>query len=722
MIRLRLSFLLLLLISGSCSNENNSGTSNSPFKKLKIIPPESFRDTNRVDIYHGFKIPDPYHWLEDLDSPSSARWTKDQGSLTNKYFGEIGFRKAIQTRLTELWDFERISAPFQIGSDFYLFRNTGLQNQDVLYRINPNDGKLKMVLDPNTFSTDGTAALQKISFSQDGSIMAFQVAENGSAWSTIYLLNVETGRMLADQIEYAKFSNISWYGDGFYYSRFPAPQKDNQIEEQNAFHQVFYHKVGDNQSDDELIFADRASPFRKVLASTTPDERFLLLSVHESTGGNALFFQDLKANPFDFVPVVESFDDHFKVVGNIGNDLLLLTDNNAARNRLIRVQTSRKDPKYWKEILAESEDILQKVLLIDSRLIALYQHDNYSKLKVYNLKGDFEGEVKLPDIGTITDIQGAAKSRSVFFTFSTYTQLPTVYELDLKNLETKVYRKTESPFISNNYETRQVAFKSTDGQRVPMTLLFRKGLKLDGQRPTILIGSMGFEQMLTPRFNPTGLNLLQVLLENGGVGAIVNVRGGTEFGSIWHEAGLKDKKQAAINDYQAAAEYLFTNNYTDPTHLAAYGHGNGGLLVGASLVQRPELFGAAVPSAGLMDMLRYQNFSSGWIWKDEFGLSSNQTDFEYLFAYSPLHNVVPEKYPATMMTVSNKDDLVIPAHSYKFAAELQANQKGEAPVLIRIDSNTGHGAGKPITKVIEEGTDVLTFIFYNLRYSIVYTN
>lgn len=716
-------YLLILfsVIYISCQpNASQNEAEPTVFKKITVLYPEAYRDSTQSDNFHGLQVSDPYQWLEDENSPSTEFWVKSQQSITNKYLEQIPYREAIKNRLESIWNYERTSVPNKKGNYYYIFKNNGLQNQDVLYRMSSLSGNMEEVLNPNTFSTDGTASLGEYSFSKDGSLLAYQISEGGSDWRTIRIKDLESGKILDDKIDWVKFSAISWYQDGFFYSRYPAPEEGNELSGENKFHQVYYHKVGTAQSEDELIFADRVHPQRNIYTTTTGDERFLILSISESTSGNALYFQDLRSGDPSFIPVVEDFNNDFEVIDNIGRQLLVKTNYKAPNQRIVQISTSRPEEAYWEEIIPESEDVLQEAKLLGGKIVAHYIHNASSKAVIYSTNGKQEKEIALPEIGTITQLNGQKNEDEAFFGFTSFTSPETSYSLDMVDLSIAVYKNPKIDFASAEYETKQIWYESYDGQKIPMFVIHKKGLTLDGSNPTLLYGYGGFNISVLPQFNRTRINLFPIVLENGGVCAVANIRGGGEFGKDWHKAGTKDQKQNVFDDFQAAAEYLIANKYTSSDKLAIYGRSNGGLLVGACMTQRPDLYRVAIPAVGVMDMLRYHKFTIGWAWATDYGRSDNPKDFDYLFSYSPLHNIAADKYPATFITTADHDDRVVPAHSYKFTSELQFKQQSKSPVLIRIDASAGHGAGKPISMKIEEAADVLSFMFYNMEEDIKY--
>lgn len=715
-----LSCVLLIFIS--CENLPQGPSGSDPFRPMNIKYPDTYRDTSVVDIYFDTKVPDPYRWLEDDNSPATEKWVQAQRSITGQFFENIPFRDALKQRLNRLWDYERYDVPVERKGKLYLQKNDGLQEQDVLCELSETSAgpTFKEILNPNRLSQDNTISLGTFAFSPDGSLLAYQLSEGGSDWHTIYIQDLETNAPLQDRMEWVKFSEISWYKDGFFYCRFPEPTAGDRLSAANNFHQVYYHRVGTSQSDDRLVFVDHSNPNRTFETFVSDDERYLFLSAAESTSGNALYYQDLRRNEVDFTPIIETFDHDFEVIGTTRSSFLVLTNYKAPRQRVISINITRPEERYWEEIIPESEDILREVHLFNNKLVAHYLHNVSSEVKVFDLNGKQAGALTLPDIGSITAFSGSPSGSVAYFGFTSFTQPETIYQLDLENLAVSRFLSPNIDFETSAYVTRQVWYQSYDGARIPMFIIHKQGFQPNGSAPTLLYGYGGFDIPVLPIFNRTRLNLFPVILENNGVCAVANIRGGGEFGSQWHEAGTKLNKQRVFDDFQAAAEYLIANQYTNPKKLAVYGRSNGGLLVGASLVQRPDLYAVAIPAVGVLDMLRYHKFTIGWAWASDYGTSEQEEEFESLYSYSPLHNIIDAQYPATLITTADHDDRVVPAHSFKFGATLQAHQKGKAPVLVRIEENTGHGGGAPVSKSIDEGADVLSFIFYNMKQEIVY--
>lgn len=711
---------LTLSVFVSCRMENNQNKAKINFEQFAVQYPQTPGDTTVSDDYHGRRVTDPYRWLEDDNSEATKAWVKAQNEVTFGYLDKIPFRDAIENRLKDFWNYERFEAPFLVGDKIYYFKNDGLQNQSVLYRQNSPDAAPEVVLDPNQFSADGTSSLGEFDFSENGKFLAYQISEGGSDWRSIKIKNLETGEILPDELKWVKFSGISWAGDGFFYSRYPEPADGNPLSAKNEFHQVFFHKLGTVQEKDALIFADRVHPQRNMYTKTTKDERFLAMQVVESTSGNALYFRDLsKKNP-DFIPVMEKFESDFVVVDNLGEELLVLTNYKAPNWRLLRINTQKPEENNWTDLIPESTDVLESVELIGNKILAKYIHNVSSQLKVFDLDGKLSGEIPLSGIGTVRAIHGKKTEPAAYFEFESFTQPLTVYHMDVTTLKTKIWKKPSLDFDSDAYETKQVWYESKDGTKIPMFIIHKKGMKPDGKRPTLLYGYGGFDISILPGFNVDRLSMFPIILENNGVCAVANIRGGGEFGAEWHKAGTLVQKQNVFNDFIAAAEFLIKNQYTSSEKLAIYGRSNGGLLVGACMTQRPDLFKVALPAVGVLDMLRYHQFTIGWAWATDYGRSDDPAAFDYLMAYSPLHNIKKLQYPATLITTADHDDRVVPAHSFKFVATLQAHQQGSNPALIRIETSAGHGAGKPTSKKTEEGADILAFTLWNMQEPVIY--
>ncbi|MGD0711171.1 MAG: prolyl oligopeptidase family serine peptidase [Bacteroidales bacterium] len=669
------------------------------------------KKVDTVDNYFGTKVPDPYRWLENDKSEETAAWVKAENAVTFDYLGKIPFREKIKERLTKIWNFPKYGIPFKQGKHYFFYKNDGMQNQSVLYIQDGLDGAPRMFLDPNKLSTDGTVALAELSVSNDGKYLGYMTSKGGSDWNEAYVMDVESGKLLSDHIIWIKFSGIAWQGDGFYYSRFEEPAKGKELSGMNKNHKIYFHKVGTLQSSDKLVYENTAFPDRNYGAQTTEDENFLIMSETETTSGNGLYYKDLKKGDKDFKQLTKGFDFDYNVIDDVDGKFLMLTNDNAPTYKLVLMDPTNPAKENWKTIIPEKPEVLQSVSYLGGKLIAEYIKDACSKAYIYTLDGKLQGEVQFPGIGTGGGFSGKKDDNTAFYSFTSFTFPSTIYKFDINANKSTVYHKSDIDFKTDDYETKQVFYTSKDGTKIPMFLVYKKGLVLNGQNPTLLYGYGGFNISLTPNFSISRL----LFLENGGVYAMANIRGGGEYGEAWHKAGMVLNKQNVFDDFIAAAEYLIKEKYTSSQKLAVQGGSNGGLLIGAVMTQRPELFKVAIPQVGVMDMLRYQKFTIGKGWSSDFGLSDDSTQFKYIYKYSPLHNIKDGvKYPATLVMTADHDDRVVPAHSFKFIATLQAKQAGTNPVLVRIDTMAGHGAGKPTAKSIEEVTDMWSFIMFNL--------
>jgi prolyl oligopeptidase len=669
------------------------------------------KKVDTVDNYFGTKVPDPYRWLENDKSEETAAWVKAENAVTFDYLGKIPFREKIKERLTKIWNFPKYGIPFKQGKHYFFYKNDGMQNQSVLYIQDGLDGAPRMFLDPNKLSTDGTVALAELSVSNDGKYLGYMTSKGGSDWNEAYVMDVESGKLLSDHIIWIKFSGIAWQGDGFYYSRFEEPAKGKELSGMNKNHKIYFHKVGTLQSADKLVYENTAFPDRNYGAQTTEDENFLIMSETETTSGNGLYYKDLKKGDKDFKQLTKGFDFDYNVIDDVDGKFLMLTNDNAPTYKLVLMDPTNPAKENWKTIIPEKPEVLQSVSYLGGKLIAEYIKDACSKAYIYTLDGKLQGEVQFPGIGTGGGFSGKKDDNTAFYSFTSFTFPSTIYKFDINANKSTVYHKSDIDFKTDDYETKQVFYTSKDGTKIPMFLVYKKGLVLNGQNPTLLYGYGGFNISLTPNFSISRL----LFLENGGVYAMANIRGGGEYGEAWHKAGMVLNKQNVFDDFIAAAEYLIKEKYTSSQKLAVQGGSNGGLLIGAVMTQRPELFKVAIPQVGVMDMLRYQKFTIGKGWSSDFGLSDDSTQFKYIYKYSPLHNIKDGvKYPATLVMTADHDDRVVPAHSFKFIATLQAKQAGTNPVLVRIDTMAGHGAGKPTAKSIEEVTDMWSFIMFNL--------
>jgi prolyl oligopeptidase len=683
----------------------------------KITYPES-KKVDVVDTYFGTSVPDPYRWLE-LDKENAAEiasWVEAQNRVTFAYLERIPFRQQVKQRLEKLYNYPRYGSPFRVGENFFYTKNDGLQNQSVWYMQKGLDGKSSVLIDPNKLSPDGTAVLNGFSLSKDGTYLAYGVSQGGSDWLEVYVMDVASRKVLQDDLKWLKVSGLSWAGNGFFYSRYPEPEKGKELSVKNENHQVFFHKVGTPQSQDELVFEDKDHPLRFHGVFTSEDERFAFLNISDrATGkkGNALFYRDLSKGDKTFKPIVaEIGDDSFGVIDNVGDKFIIRTDKNAPNGRVVLFDPNNPDEKNWKDILPERPEPLQGVGTGGGKLFASWRKDVTTRAYVFDLNGKLENEIILPGLGTAGGFGGNHDDKFIFYNFTSFNFPPTIYKYDIATRKSTVFRKVNIPgFSPTKFETKQVFYNSKDGTRVPMFLVYKKGIKLDGNNPTLLYGYGGFNVVNGPAFS----SLRLALLEQGMIYASANMRGGGEYGETWHEAGTKLKKQNVFDDFIAAAEYLIKEKYTSSNRLAILGGSNGGLLVGAVSNQRPELFRAVIEQAGVMDMLRFHRFTIGANWIADYGSSENsEAEFKALLAYSPIHNIkVGVKYPSTLITTADHDDRVVPSHNFKYAAALQAGQGGPNPILIRIDTKSGHGASNT-TKAIEQNADIFSFIFYNL--------
>lgn len=708
-----------LCFAAACGPSGPSASKTQPmeFKKIPVTYPVTRQDTAVADTYFDTRIKDPYRWLEDDQSAETKAWVQAQNAQTFGYLEQVPFRGKIKNRLEQIWNFEKYSTPFKKAGFYYFFKNDGLQNQSVLYRQSSLDAQPEVVLDPNTFSPDGTTSLQEYAFSKDGRYLAYSISKGGSDWRTIQVKDLQSGQMLPDKIEWAKFTGIGWAGNGFYYTRYPEPKEGAELTAANQNSAIYFHELGKTQKDDQLAYQDKAHPNYYFNAGTTEDERFLYLTGSESTSGNMLYFKDLGKKQKTFTPIYAKFDHDFTPIENLDDNLLILTNHQAPNQRLILVNTAQPGETHWRTIIPEdSLDVLQSAAVCGGKIVCTYLHNASSALRVYTLEGQFLQEVKLPEIGTVVNVQGKKDEQQAFFSFQSFLRPATIYALDMNTLSATVFKAPKLDFASDAYTTEQVWVTSKDGTKVPMFITRKKNISYDGQNPTLLYGYGGFNISVTPAFSASKA----ALLENNGIYAVANIRGGGEFGEKWHKAGTKCQKQNVFDDFIAAAEYLVEKKYTSPARLAIEGGSNGGLLVGACMTQRPDLFGVCFPRVGVLDMLRYHKFTIGYAWAVDYGRSDNRDEFNCLIKYSPLHNIRKAAYPATMIATADHDDRVVPAHSFKFAATLQAFQQGDKPTLIRIETSAGHGAGKPTAKLLEEAADLLAFMLYEMQVAPVY--
>jgi prolyl oligopeptidase len=682
-----------------------------------VYPPS--RKADQVDDYHGVKLQDSYRWLEDPDSEETKAWVEAQNQVTFGYLAQIPARERIKQRVTQLWNYERYGIPFKEGERYFYSKNDGLQNQSVLYTLTSLDAEPRVLLDPNTFSEDGTIALSGIAISEDGKLMAYGLSTSGSDWNEWKVLDVETSENLPDHLNWVKFSGASWThdGQGFFYSRYDEPNEATKLEDINYYQKLYYHKLGTPQSEDILIYHRPDQKEWMFGAGVTEDGRYLIISIDQGTDPrNLVLYKDLQTPDSPVVELISEFEANYGFIDHDGDIFWFRTDLDAPRGRVIAIDISNPALEHWQEVIPQAAETLESVGLLNNQFVADYLKDARSSIKIFNLDGSFIREVELPGIGSAGGFNGKRYDTETFYTFTSFTTPATIYRYDMVSGESTIFRQPKVEFNPDEYETAQVFYKSKDGTQVPMFITHKKGLQLDGNNPTILYGYGGFNVSLTPYFSVSNL----VWMEMGGVYAVPNLRGGGEYGEEWHQAGTKLNKQNVFDDFIAAAEWLIDNQYTKPAKLAISGGSNGGLLVGACMTQRPELFGAALPAVGVMDMLRFHKFTIGWAWCSDYGSPDNPEEFKALYAYSPLHNLRPgTAYPATMITTADHDDRVVPAHSFKFAAALQAAHAGEKPVLIRIETKAGHGAGKPTTKIIEELADEWAFLVRSLDIPLV---
>lgn len=684
--------------------------SNIEKQQIGNIPYPFIETVDTVDTYFGTAVADPYRWLEDDHSEETGEWVAAQNEVTNSFLEQIPYRDQIKKRLTEIWNYPKSGAPFKRGDKYYVYRNDGLQNQYVVYVMDEISGEEKVFIDPNNWSEDGTASLSGLRFSLDGRYAAYAISESGSDWRRIKIIDVEKGQELEDEVNWVKFSGISWAGKGFFYSAYDAPQEDEKLKGKNEYHKVYFHQLGDAQSQDELVYQDKENPLRNFYAGTTDDERFVYIGGSEGTSGNNLMIKDLRKPSSKFVTVVDDFKKDHNVVGNVGEEILILTTLKAPNKRLVKVKL--QNPAKWEDVIAEKEQLLEDAKLAGGKMFVTYMQDAASKVYQYSQEGKLENEIELPGIGTASGFNGKEEDTELFYTFTSFTFPSNIYKYDINTGESSLYEASQVNFDPEEYETKQVFYTSKDGTEVPMFIVHKKGLKLDGSNPTLLYSYGGFDISMTPNFSPARL----AWLEKGGIYAQPSIRGGGEYGQAWHEGGMKFNKQNVFDDFIAAAEYLIEENYTSSKKLAISGRSNGGLLIGASMTQRPELFKVALPAVGVLDMLRYHRFTIGWAWAVEYGSAEdNEEMFSYLHGYSPLHNVKEGvQYPATLVTTADHDDRVVPAHSFKFISELQTKGAPGNPYMIRVETKAGHGAGKPTSKVIEEWADKYAFTWYNM--------
>ncbi|WP_375468582.1 prolyl oligopeptidase family protein [uncultured Nostoc sp.] len=688
-----------------------------PSSEKPLTYPSSHK-SNQVDSYHGTLVADPYRWLEDPDSEETRTWIEAQNQVTFGYLSEIPTREKIKQRLTKLWDYEKYGIPFKEGESlqdgsterYFYFKNDGLQNQSVLYTLKTLEDQPKVLLDANKLSEDGTVALSGLSISEDGKLLAYGLSASGSDWQEWKVRDVETGEDLQDHLKWIKFSGASWTHDnqGFFYSRYDEPNEKTQLEDVNYYQKLYYHQLGKPQSEDVLIYHCPDQKQWGFSGGVTEDGGYLIISVWQGSDSKNLFFYKDLTNPnAEVVELINQFEADYSFIDNDDSVFYFRTDFNAPRGRVIAIDIKNPASENWQEIIPQSTETLESVGILNNQFVADYLKDAHSQIKIFDLKGAFIREVELPGLGSAGGFGGKRNDTETFYIYTSFTTPGTIYRYDMITGKSTIFRQPEVDFNPDDYETKQVFYDSKDGTRVPMFITHKKGIKLDGNNPTYLYAYGGFNASMTPSFSVS----LLVWMEMGGVYAMPNIRGGGEYGEEWHQAGMKDKKQNVFDDFISAAEWLIANKYTKTDKLAIAGGSNGGLLVGACMAQRPDLFGAALPAVGVMDMLRFHKFTIGWAWTSEYGSADNLEEFPALYAYSPLQNLKPDTaYPATLITTADHDDRVVPAHSFKFAAALQEAHVGDAPTLIRIETKAGHGAGKPTAKIIEEAADKWAFL------------
>ena len=706
-----LFFITLGLVALSCNKSDKK-----PLPLMKVNYPET-KTIDHTDNYFDSIVPDPYRWLEDDRSTETGEWVKSQNEVSFDYLNKIPFRGAIRERLAKLWDYEKYSAPFKEGDYTYFYKNDGLQNQYVLYR-QKGENTPEVFLNPNDFSTDGTTSLAGIDFSLDGTRAAYQISEGGSDWRKVIVLDATSKNMLEDTLLDVKFSGLAWKGsEGFYYSSYDKPKEGSALSGKTQYHKLFYHTLGTPQSADLLVFGGEKTPRRYIGAFVTEDQQYLVITAAVSTSGNELYIKSLKNSNAPIVNVINHFDKEHQVVHSEGDWIYIYTTLQAPNGRLVKVKASNPAPENWTDVISERKEPLS-ISTGGGYFFASYLKDALSLVEQVDLNGKVVRTISLPGKGTASGFSGKWKDPVLYFTFTSYTQPATIYSLDVKSGKSSIYKESKVDFNPADFESKQIFYTSKDGTKVPLIITYKKGLVLNGKNPTLLYGYGGFNISLTPGFSTSNI----VWMENGGVYAVANLRGGGEYGEEWHVQGTKMRKQNVFDDFIAAAEYLIKEKYTAKEYLAISGGSNGGLLVGAAMTQRPDLFKVALPAVGVLDMLRYHQFTAGAGWAFDYGTAQDSPEmFNYLKGYSPYHNLKEGvTYPATLVTTADHDDRVVPAHSFKFAARLQKAHKGDSPVLIRIETNAGHGAGKPTAKIIDEQADKWAFTFYNMNVPVKY--
>lgn len=698
-----------ILLLYACNNKSEEATVTN-FKSIEVKYPLTQKDSTVKDTYFGTVVADPYRWLENDTSAATADWVKAQNAVTQNYLGQIPYRDAIKNRIEKLFNFEKFSAPFRQDKYMYYYKNSGLQNQSVLYREADGSTTPELFLDPNTFSKDGTTSLAGISFSKDGSMAAYNISEGGSDWQKIVVIDAVTKKQTGDTLE-LKFSGASWKGnDGFYYSNYQRTKQGNVLSAKNDNQKLYYHKLGTAQATDKMVYGDDAKPVRYIEGYLSEDEKWLFMSAANETYGNSLYVQDLSKPGSPVISIVTDMKNSHNMVDVDENYFYIQTDKDAPTNKLVMASVANASPANWKTIVAAKPEVLN-ASAVGGSIFCTYLKDAVNKVFQFDRTGKQIREVQLPGLGTASGFSGKQDEKETYFVFTSYINPATIYKMDLATGNNVIYKESKVDFKAIDFESKQVFYTSKDGTKIPMLITYKKGVELNGKNPCLLYGYGGFGVNLTPSFKTSNI----ILLENGGIYAVPNIRGGGEYGEDWHNAGIKTKKQNVFDDFIAAAQYLVDNKYTSRDMLAIEGGSNGGLLVGACITQKPDMCKVAFPAVGVMDMLRYNKFTAGAGWAYDYGTAEDSKEmFEYLYHYSPLHNLKPALYPATMVTTADHDDRVVPAHSFKFAATMQENQKGTNPVLIRIETKAGHGAGRSTKQTIQAQADKWSFMFYNL--------
>ncbi len=698
-----------IMLLNACNNSSSKSTLTS-YKTIEVKYPQTKKDTTVKDTYFGTLVADPYRWLENDTSAETAAWVKAENEVTQNYLSQIPFRDVIKARYEKLFNYEKYSAPFHQGKYIYYYKNSGLQNQSVLYREADGSNTAEEFLDPNNFSKDGTTSLAGINFSKDGSMAAYNISEGGSDWQKIVVIDAVTKKQTGDTLE-LKFSGASWKGnDGFYYSNYQRTKGSSVLSAKNDNHKLYYHKLGTPQVEDKLVYGDDTQPVRYIGGYLSEDEKWLFISTANETYGNALYVLDLSKPGSTVIPIVTDMKNSHGIVDVDDNYFYIETDKDAPTKKLVAAPVANPSPANWKTIVASKPEVLS-ASAVGGNIFCSYLKDAINKVYQYDKAGKQIREVVLPGLGTASGFSGKKDEKETYFIFTSYVNPATIYKMDIASGKTDVYKESKVQFKPSDFESKQVFYTSKDGTKIPMLITYKKGMELNGKNPCLLYGYGGFSVSLTPYFSTSNM----ILLENGGIFAVPNIRGGGEYGEDWHNAGIKTKKQNVFDDFMAAAQYLVDNKYTSRDMLAIEGGSNGGLLVGACITQKPDMCKVAFPAVGVMDMLRYNQFTAGAGWSYDYGTAQDSKEmFEYLYHYSPVHNVKPAAYPATMVTTADHDDRVVPAHSFKFAAAMQANQQGTNPVLIRIETKGGHGAGRSTQQTLQEQADKWSFMFYNI--------